>query len=83
VFSEELRDLLFRVITSWQVIVVTVVLILYFLLVFYVARLRRRSRPITMEEMPKRARNSGKDKSAESVEVTEEDDLGLEEEQGF
>jgi flagellar biosynthesis/type III secretory pathway M-ring protein FliF/YscJ len=80
VFSKELKDLLFRVITSWQVIAVTVVLVLYFLLVTYVARLRRRSRSIAMEGMPKKAKNSGKDKAAESIEVTEDDDLGLEEE---
>jgi flagellar biosynthesis/type III secretory pathway M-ring protein FliF/YscJ len=80
VFSEELKDLLFRVITSWQVIVVTVVLILYFLLVSYVARLRRHSRPIAMERMPKRAKNSDKVEAAETTEVAEDDDLGLEEE---
>jgi flagellar biosynthesis/type III secretory pathway M-ring protein FliF/YscJ len=80
VFSEELKDLLFRVITSWQVIAVTVVLILYFLLVSYVARLRRHSRPITMERMPKGAKNNDKVEAAETTEVAEDDDLGLEEE---
>ncbi len=35
-------DLLVQVITSWQVIFITVVLILYFFLVFYVARLYRK-----------------------------------------
>jgi hypothetical protein len=80
VFSEELKDLLFRVITSWQVIVVTVALILYFLLVSYVARLHRYPRPIAMEGAPKRAKNSGKGEAAETTEIAENDDLGLEEE---
>jgi hypothetical protein len=36
--SDELKRLLIQVITSWQVIGVSVVLILYLSLVFYVAR---------------------------------------------
>jgi hypothetical protein len=37
-FSEELRSLLFQVIKSWQVIAVTLVLIVYMSLVGYAAR---------------------------------------------
>ena len=37
-FSEELRSLLFQVIKSWQVIAVSIVLILYMSLVSYAAR---------------------------------------------
>ena len=37
-FSDELRDLLFQVIKSWQVIAVSIVLILYMSLVSYAAR---------------------------------------------
>lgn len=36
--SNELKSLLIQVITSWQVIAVSVALVLYFSLVFYVAR---------------------------------------------
>ncbi|MDR1411844.1 MAG: hypothetical protein LBI91_06545 [Spirochaetaceae bacterium] len=41
----EIKDMLIQVITTWQVIAVSVVVILYFFLVFYVARLRRSARP--------------------------------------
>jgi hypothetical protein len=37
--------MLFQLITTWQVIAATVVVILYFSLVFYVAKLRRSARP--------------------------------------
>jgi heme/copper-type cytochrome/quinol oxidase subunit 2 len=77
VFSEELSNLIIRVITSWQVIVVTVVLILYFMLVSYVSRLRHHSRPSAPGGPPKKAKNKGE--SPEAV-VTEDDGLGLEEE---
>ena len=40
-----LKELIFRVITSWQVIVVTVGLVLYFFLFFYAARPRQGKRP--------------------------------------
>jgi flagellar biosynthesis/type III secretory pathway M-ring protein FliF/YscJ len=79
VFSEELKNLLFLVITSWQVIAVTVVLILYFVLVSYVARLRRRPRPISMETAPKKGKSAPQGEPSEVVEVSEDDDLGLEE----
>jgi hypothetical protein len=40
----EITDMLIQVITTWQVIAVTVVVILYFFLVSYVAKLYRRAR---------------------------------------
>ncbi|MDR0526036.1 MAG: hypothetical protein LBG90_09240 [Spirochaetaceae bacterium] len=39
--SNELKELLIQVITSWQVIGVTVVLIIYLSLVFYVAKFHK------------------------------------------
>jgi len=42
-FNEEIRALLAQVITSWQVIVVTVVLIIYIFLVNSVTKIRQRS----------------------------------------
>jgi hypothetical protein len=51
--SEELLTILRQVISSWEVLVVTVVLILYFFLVFYVARLYHRPRSFTMLDRKK------------------------------
>jgi hypothetical protein len=79
VFSEELRDLIIRVITSWQVIVVTVALIFYFLLVSYVSRIRHHSRPAAPEAGPKKHKKN-KGESPEAVVVTDDESLGIEEE---
>ncbi|MDR2418619.1 MAG: hypothetical protein LBD79_06155 [Treponema sp.] len=52
--SEELRDFLIRILTSWQVIAVVLVAILYIMLVSYVARFRKRvSGPSPVRKMPK------------------------------
>jgi heme/copper-type cytochrome/quinol oxidase subunit 2 len=78
-FSKEIREMLFRVITSWQVIVTSVVVILYFFLVSYVARLNSR-------RSPPRDTNTPKNKKAASVQevlpagnANSNDELGLEE----
>jgi hypothetical protein len=77
-FKPEVWNVVIQVIASWQVIAVTVVLILYVFLVAYVARLYRH---------PRIRIGAGKSKKqkAESAEepVSEEDvnsELGLEEE---
>jgi heme/copper-type cytochrome/quinol oxidase subunit 2 len=41
----EIKDMLFQLITTWQVIAATVAVILYFFLVSYVAKVYRRARP--------------------------------------
>jgi hypothetical protein len=41
-FSDELKNLLFQVIKSWQVIAVTIVLVLYISLVNYAARAHKK-----------------------------------------
>jgi len=74
-FSAEVRDLLFQVITSWQVLVVTFVIILYFFLVSYVARLYHR-RPRKAPLPRKKAKAEAK---ADEPVVDESDELGLEE----
>jgi flagellar biosynthesis/type III secretory pathway M-ring protein FliF/YscJ len=74
--SIDLKTLLIKVITSWQVIVMTVGLVLYFLLLFYVAKPRRRKRPAAYSPTEKvQAAPAG----AAPPQVTEEDELGLEE----
>ena len=54
-FSSEIRNLLIQVITSWQVLAVTGVLVVYVFLVNYVAKLYRHRRPpsFTMPKIPK------------------------------
>jgi hypothetical protein len=84
VFSKELVDLLIQVVSSWQVLVATGVLVLYISLVSYVARTHRPPRGPSLSA-PKKAK---KDKQAESGPAHEEagdasgddDELGLEEE---
>jgi len=75
-------EVLKKVIFSWQVIVVTVVLVLYLNLVFYVTRMRRISPKIGKISIIRK-----KPKSTEMVDVSQNtkatstnDELGLEEE---
>lgn len=70
---DNLYALLLQVLQSWEVIAVTVVLILYFFLVFYVARLYRR--PKSFNPLS-RARKASKKKTVEVVPEpdTDEDD---------
>jgi hypothetical protein len=74
-FTQEFRDLLIQVITSWQVLVVTGVLIFYIFLVNYAARLYHHRRPAPSPGSGKKKKASG----AGSPPVVS-DDLGLEEE---
>jgi cell division protein FtsW (lipid II flippase) len=81
--SKELMALLIQIITSWQVIAVTVVVFLYFFLVSYVAKVYRRSRA-SMFPSAKTKRKKEKSAPAESDEAgtgeSADDELGLEEE---
>jgi len=75
-FSEEVRGLLAQVITSWQVLAVTVVLIIYVFLVNYVARTHSRRR----FSMPKiKKKKSSKTQVPAPEAASEDDELGLEE----
>jgi hypothetical protein len=79
-FSKEMIDFLIKVITSWEIIVVTVALILFFTLVSYVARVYHPSH-FSFDSKPKKVK---KEKApAESAVVPEgndDDDLGIDEE---
>jgi Na+-transporting methylmalonyl-CoA/oxaloacetate decarboxylase gamma subunit len=75
-FSKELSELLFQVIKSWQVIAVTVVLVLYMSLVGYVLRSHHKPASVSKtkpkkQKKPKDAKSDAK-KSTEP-EVTEQD----------
>ena len=76
-FDKELLSFLLKVITSWQVIAVTVVLILYFTLVSYVARMYHpRSSNIFFESRQKKGKAR---KPKVELPESSDDDLGLEE----
>jgi Na+-transporting methylmalonyl-CoA/oxaloacetate decarboxylase gamma subunit len=45
VFSTELKGLIVQVLTSWQVLVVTIGIILYIFIVSYVSQIYRSARP--------------------------------------
>jgi len=77
-FNEEVRMMLIQVISSWQVLVVTVVLVLYVFLVNYVARIYRRQGRTPRLLLPKVKSASSKSR-ADSVIPSESDELGLEE----
>lgn len=80
-----MRELLLRVLTSWQVIAVTVAVFFYFFLVSSAARTRR-SRAASFSSKPKkkkkdRAKAVSEDGEAETMEETEEavnEELGIE-----
>jgi len=78
-FNSEVRALLIQVITSWQVLAVTGVLILYVFLVNSVARLyRRRLPPLIMPRIKKLKPEKTKESDEESE--SDSDDIALEEE---
>ncbi|WP_010253760.1 hypothetical protein [Treponema primitia] len=73
-FSKELNELIFSVITSWQVIVVTIGIVIYIFIVSSVAQLYHSARP----KEPK-VKKPKKEAEAEVVtEAGEDDGLGLE-----
>jgi len=81
VFSKEFFELLTEILKSWQVIAITVVLVIYMYIVSYVARKHRR--PIAI----KKVKIAKKEKAAPAAAGPEEtessldsnDELGLEE----
>jgi flagellar biosynthesis/type III secretory pathway M-ring protein FliF/YscJ len=76
-FKPEILRLFAGVISSWQVIVVIIALVLYLMLVFYVARLYRRPKTFSLASKQKKQ----KPVKTPETEINEEenDDLGLEE----
>ena len=72
-FNEEVRSMLGEVITSWQVIVATVIILIYISIVRSVGKLTRSRR----HNIPKPPKVSGLPPSP--AEDSSDDDLGLEE----
>jgi hypothetical protein len=79
-FSKEMLALLTEVITSWQVIAITVALVLYLNIVFYVSRAYHRPRVKLSEKIKfkKKAKPEAAAGGEEAITDTN-DDLGLEE----
>lgn len=77
-FPPELIELIKHLLTSKEVIGVTLALILYFSLVFFVARThRKRARGFSV---PQKKTKKEKPAKAAAPEVIEDEELGLEEE---
>jgi flagellar biosynthesis/type III secretory pathway M-ring protein FliF/YscJ len=77
-FTKEMFDFLIKVIASWQVIAVTVVLIIYFFLVSYVARLHRRHSGFS--SLSRQKKENASQSAAEVLTASSDDEgLGLEE----
>jgi E3 ubiquitin-protein ligase DOA10 len=79
-FSKEIIDIFTKVVSSWQVILTTVVLVLYCMLINYVSRSHHRSRAdFSFNAKPKKAK-AEKTAASEVPKDSGDDDLGLEEE---
>jgi hypothetical protein len=76
-FSKELIDLILRVVTSWQVIAVTLGIVAYIAIVSNVARLYRRVRPKPPGGGGKPRKERKKKAAAEEEEEGGMDELGL------
>lgn len=72
-FTAEVFALLKQVLLSWEVVAVTLAVIFYLSLVFYVARLRRPPRAALFAAKPKPPKPP-KPKAEEEVEVEAEED---------
>jgi uncharacterized membrane protein len=78
--SKELLGVLIQVITSWQVLAVTGVLIIYLFLVLYAARTHKRPGAVARTTAVRREKKGAPPTGEPDVETLEGDDLGLTEE---
>jgi len=82
-FSKEVLGLLKQVILSWQVIFITVALVLYIFIVNYTARSYhppRNFKKISFKLKPKKAKPAAESTAGDENEISDtNDDLGLEE----
>ncbi|MCL2186987.1 MAG: hypothetical protein FWB86_14235 [Treponema sp.] len=77
--SSALFELIKQVVTSWQVIAVTVAVILFLNLIFSITRGRRNSFKIQKMTPKKKTKENKKAESTEIITTEDDDDLGLEE----
>jgi len=75
-FSKEVMVYLGRLLSSWQIIVVTAALFIYFKLVFYVANARR-TRSYDFSSMAKLKQKKEKKVKEKSKDSSDADELGL------
>ena len=73
-FSEELKGLLIQVIKSWQVIAVSIVLVLYISLVNYAARAHKK--PVSVSKLkPKKKEKKEKPKKEKPASKEDEEEI--------
>jgi hypothetical protein len=73
-FSDELKNFLIRILTSWQIITATLVVILYITLVSYVARFRKRASAPPSVKAPKLRKEKKPVKKADADDDEDEED---------
>jgi len=84
-FSKEVLELLKQVISSWQVIFITIALVLYIFIINYVARSYhppRNFKKISFNLKPKKAKPAAEPQAGDEDDIiasSSNDDLGLEE----
>jgi len=79
-FSEELKGLLIQVIKSWQVIAVSIVLVLYISLVNYAARAHKK--PVSVSKLkPKKKEKKEKPKKEKPAPQETEDEEEIHEQE--
>jgi hypothetical protein len=72
--SEELMKLLPQVIQSWQVILITIVIVFYLFLVCYVARTYHRPRSVSKSKPKKKKVEAAPIEAADGVDANDEPD---------
>jgi hypothetical protein len=80
-FSKELVQILIKVVTSWQVIFITIALAIFFSIVSHVARLHHRSEFSFYSKQKKEKKVKNVPPSAAELESTDNDELDLEEQE--
>lgn len=78
-FSKTMLPMLLEVISSWQVIAVTIAIVIYMSLVSYVARSHHRPRPSKSRPKKKKAEAAAGPEEVSAAGSDANDELGLEE----
>ena len=82
-FSKDIMQLLMQVVSSWQVIAVTIALVLYMNIIFHVARTGyyrpRAAKKMKVKKVKAQAAESGPEEVVSSPGASVNDELGLEE----